>query len=268
MTDMFDSLFDLTDHQRRTAKGRYRFLLNEYRRRCYIYSLLFYTLRITMTVGSLAVPALLSLKTSAEDGDTLYWSTWAISLAVTTANGLTTLFKLDRRFFMIHAIAERLRSETWQYHALSGRYAGHYGGMKPTHKNQYVYYMTQIEKIRMYHVDEEFVRGAELADHKKPDHSTAHKKEHRRGSTAVPSPPEQPYNPTPARRDSVSTAGDEHNAVIEMADSQTGPSAASTDPPSVSLRELPRAAVPSSISEGIPILSVAQDVSGEPAVRL
>jgi hypothetical protein len=167
MSGMFDDLGDLTLQQRATIKERYRFMLREYRYRCRMYSTLFYVLRTTMTVGSLVVPALLSLKAGPDSDERLYWFTWAVSLAVTTANGLTTLFKLDKRFFMLHAVAEKLRSETWQYLALAGRYSGYYGGVKPTHRNQYVYYCSQLEKIRMKHIDEEYIRQAELNDKKK-----------------------------------------------------------------------------------------------------
>jgi hypothetical protein len=121
---------------------------------------------MTRTVGSLAVPALLSLKTTPDGAEVLYWFTWGMSLAVTTANGLSTLFKVDKRFFMIRTVAEQLRTETWQFLALSGRYSGHYGGERPTHANQYVYYTTRLEKIRMRHIEEEFVRNAEMGDQK------------------------------------------------------------------------------------------------------
>lgn len=163
MSEMFDHLPGLTTLQRETAKARYRFLLAEYRYRSWLYAILFYTLRITMTVGSLTVPALLSLKVDGPVGESaLYWTTWAISLAVTTSNGLMTLFKLDKRFFMLHGVAERLRTETWQYLTLAGRYSGHYNSEEePTHANQYVHYCTNIEKIRMRHMDDEYISVGE-----------------------------------------------------------------------------------------------------------
>jgi hypothetical protein len=165
---MFDSLGDLTLQQRAAIKERYRFLMAEYSWRCRFYTVLFYVLRTTMTVGSLAVPAMLSLNNLEDQAAKgLYWGTWGLSLAVTTANGLLTLFKLDKRFFMLHAVAEKLRSETWQYLTLSGRYSGHYGGLRPTHRNQYVYYTYKIEKIRMQHINDEYVRPAGDADDKK-----------------------------------------------------------------------------------------------------
>lgn len=168
LDSMFDALTDLSLQQRASIKERYRFLMAEYRWRCRFYTWMFYMLRITMTVGSLAVPAMLSLNSLQDEAAKgLYWGTWGLSLAVTTANGLITLFKLDKRFFMLHAVAERLRSETWQYLSLSGRYSGHYGGLRPTHRNQYVYYTYKIEKIRMLHIDEEYVRPAGDNENKK-----------------------------------------------------------------------------------------------------
>jgi hypothetical protein len=239
MDQMFDDLTDLTLQQRETIKSRYRYLMSEYRRRGAIYTFLFYTLRITMTVGSLVVPALLSLKSGPDNNDTLYWITWAISLAVTTSNGLTTLFKLDKRFFMLQAVAEKLRSETWQYLALSGRYSGHFGNIRPTHRNQYVLYCYSLEKIRMNHIDEEFVKAAETkeaadaergsqqapkavsnvptpanpADLDSPSRRSA-------PTSKVPSPAQPPPPPPPTRRESTSTVGS-NDEVVEVGNNKT-----------------------------------------------
>jgi hypothetical protein len=189
--ELIDKLTDLTDIQKSTIKSRYRFLMAEYRYRCRIYSALFYVLRLTMTVGSLAVPALLSIQSTCDKIEALYWFTWSLSLAVTTANGILTLFKLDRRFFMLHATAERLRSETWQYISLSGRYSGHHGHGKPSHASQFVYYCSQLEKVHMKHIDEEFIKNADMDSahpHASPLQSGQHACNHNPGAM-VPSPP-------------------------------------------------------------------------------
>jgi hypothetical protein len=180
---MFESLTDLTAQQIDVIKHRYKFLMKEYRHRAFKYSMLFYILRMTMTVGSLAVPALLSIQTNPANQANMYWFTWALSLAVTTANGVMTLFKLDRRFFMLHATMEKLRTEMWQYIELSGRYSGHHGLHKPTHANQYVYFCSHLEKIRMKHIEEEYIKMAEHHD-----------------------PPSQPLPPLPAGQPSAATA--------------------------------------------------------------
>lgn len=239
MDAMFDALGDLTLQQRASIKERYRFLMAEYRWRCRVYTWMFYVLRITMTVGSLAVPAMLSLNNLQDEiAKGLYWGTWGLSLAVTTANGLITLFKLDKRFFMLHAVAERLRSETWQYLSLSGRYSGHYGGVKPTHRNQYVYYTYKIEKTRMQHIDDEYVRPAGDNENKKvaaPANSGSggdgdggsDSGRHSSVSQDVPTPPDQAAlrsgtTPGPAtairRQESGATIGKGDEIALEIAE--------------------------------------------------
>lgn len=252
MDRMFDALGDLTLQQRAVIKERYRFLMSEYRWRARFYTMLFYMLRITMTVGSLAVPAMLSLNNLEDQAARgLYWGTWGLSLAVTTANGLLTLFKLDKRFFMLHAVAERLRTETWQYLTLSGRYSGHYGGFRPTHRNQYVYYTSKMEKIRMRHIDDEYVRPAgDGADKKQVGVSSASAGDEGGGDSAghrnsvsqdVPSPPDQAAlrtgtTPGPqsashkrlARQESEATIGKGDEIALEIHEKkdEKGPSAA------------------------------------------
>ena len=224
MTELFDGLDDLTATQRRAIKERYSFLMSDYRSRCRKYTFLFYTLKLTMTVGSLAVPALLTIQNNS-NGTAMYWVTWGISLAVTTANGITTLFKLDKRFFVLHATMERLRTETWQFIELSGRYSGHHGHVKPSHKNQYVYYCSQIEKIHMKQIDEEFIKNADMdQSHQSSTNTAATGTPGARPLTSgdvVPSPADQAGLGSPSsgskttRRESQSTAGSD-DAIIEM----------------------------------------------------
>ena len=201
MDDIFDELKDLTILQRHTLKNRYRFLMKEYKRRCILYSALFYSFRILMTVGSLTVPAMLSIQQSSGSND-VYWLTWSMSLAVTTANGIMTLFRLDKQFFTLHATAERLRSETWQYVQLSGRYSGHHGHHDPTHANQFVFYCSQLEKINLKRVNDEYVKSNEEQHGPPPTVKPQPSNE-----MSVPSPPEME---TPVRRkDSMSLVEDE-----------------------------------------------------------
>lgn len=195
---MFDELTELQPNQRAFIKHRYRFLMEEYRKRAFAHSILFYVMRTTITAGSLAVPALLSLQSA-----DIYWFTWALSLAVTTANGITTLFKLETKFFLLHTTMEQIRSETWQFLELSGRYSGHHGNITPSHRNQYMYYCSRIEKIRMRHIGVEYSKHGEQSESQQgqPNQNSA---------TVVPSPPDQAIQ-IAVRRDSIRTVGDESN---------------------------------------------------------
>ena len=207
MSVLFDNLIDLNEHQRTSIKHRYRFLMDEYRQRACMYSYLFYMMRTTMTVGSLAVPALLSLQTN--NNPSIYWFTWGLSLAVTTANGITTLFKLESKFLTLHTTMEHIRTETWQFLELAGHYSGHHGHVTPTHRNQFVFYCSRIEKIRMKHIGDEYVKHIDTETQAHPPAPTGF---------VVPSPAEQALSKTP-RRDSIHTTGDD--SVIEIEEKKT-----------------------------------------------
>lgn len=267
MDNIFDEMTDLTSLQRHTIKERYRFLMEEYRQRCRLYAVLFYVFRITMTVGSLAVPALLSIQNGGGTPPYLYWLTWSISLAVTTANGIMTLFKLDKRFFTLHATAERLRSETWQFIQLSGRYSGHHGGHhKPNHANQFVYYCSQLEKINMKRVDDEYVKGGDDAQTPPPRPAVAPAI----ADTLVPTPPE-PTTPSPAKNTIIAVKMDatpikkddtdgDSIVLIEDADQKApSPQTVKIENPvktvALSLPESPESAVPSTGPRWQPVLS-------------
>jgi hypothetical protein len=186
-----------------------------------------------MTVGSLAVPALLSIQNGNTAPSYLYWVTWAISLAVTTSNGIMTLFKLDKQFFNLHATAERLRSETWQFIQLAGRYSGHHGTHKPTHVNQFVYYCSQLEKINMARVDDEYVNAGEDTRTPAPVKPSADGSAAKPSTdTMVPSPADQSNLDTPAR-DSISLVEDDDGQPQASKPQASGQKSAKTIPISI-----------------------------------
>jgi hypothetical protein len=161
---------DLTPLQKTIIKERFINVLKEFELRCFQFAIIFHTLRILVSVGSLIVPALLSIQysdtsnsKSITDPDSfayeIYWATWVISLLVTTSNGILTVFKIDKKYYFLHTTMEQLRSEGWQYIQLSGRYSGFYTpGTQPTHNNQFVYFCHSVEKIKMKQVEEEYYK--------------------------------------------------------------------------------------------------------------
>ena len=158
----FDSaleLLDLSPVQMAVLKNRFMPLMYHLRTRTYRVSILFHAGRIIVTVGSLIVPALLSIQMNASYQQLNYWSTWTISLFVTICNALLTLFKLDKRYYYLNTCLEQLHSEGWQYIELSGKYSGfNMPSISPTHSNQFVYFCHAVEKIRMRQVEEEYFK--------------------------------------------------------------------------------------------------------------
>lgn len=174
MIHLIDELQDVTPFQKNALINRYTGLTETLRRRTFIYATIFHIGRTIVTVGSLIVPALLSIQYTNTSGSVnananpnnmpylVYWTTWVISLLVTTCNGILTLFKVDKKYFFLHTTLEQIKSEAWQYIHLSGKYGGYYcHGFLPTHENQYVYFCHNIEKIKLRQIEEEYYKLTE-----------------------------------------------------------------------------------------------------------
>jgi hypothetical protein len=158
----------LQEERKNAIRRRYLPLIVDFKKRANHYSLLFHIGHLIITVGSLIVPALLSIQyttTLAAYQNNIYWLTWALSLFVTTFNGILVLFKVDKKYYYLHTATERLRSEGWQYLALTGRYSGvltHYAE-EPTHENQFRFFSHYVEKLKLKQVEEEYYKNEEAA---------------------------------------------------------------------------------------------------------
>ena len=114
--------------------------------------------RFLVTTGSLLIPALMSIQqiegTSQQFKDNIYWTTWSLSLAVTTCNGFIQLFSLDKNYFTFSIITEKLKTEGWQFLQLSGKYDDY-----KTHKKAFKYFCNNIETLKIKQVMSEFTSG-------------------------------------------------------------------------------------------------------------
>jgi hypothetical protein len=161
---------DLSPIQKDIIHVRYLSILNNFEKRAARYSYIFFGGHFIITVGSLFVPALLSIQNSDKNFVSsnvqftvqIYWTTFVVSLLVTIFNGILTLFKVDKKYYFLNTTLERLRSEGWQYFSLTGRYSGHLlKNTPPTHINQFMYFTHYIEKIKMKQVAEEYYKADE-----------------------------------------------------------------------------------------------------------
>ncbi len=160
----------ITDVQKQIIQIRYLSILENFQRRSRNYSYIFFSGHFIVTVGSLFVPALLSIQNSDKSYTfsginftvQIYWTTFVISLLVTIFNGILTLFKVDKKYYFLNTTLERLRSEGWQYFSLTGRYDGRLlKNETPTHLNQFVHFTHYVEKIKMKQVEEEYYKADE-----------------------------------------------------------------------------------------------------------
>lgn len=161
---------NIVPENRTIIRERYVNVLKNFEQRCFHLALFFHSARFIVTVGSLIVPALLSIQyvdtgptSNITDPETfayrIYWSTWVISLFVSICNGVLSVFKIEKKYYFLHTTLEQLKSEGWQYLQLSGHYSGfHTPNVAPTHANQFVFFCHYVEKIKMKQVEEEYYK--------------------------------------------------------------------------------------------------------------
>ena len=152
------SLSDLTDQQIRIIEVRYLTVLTEFRKRIKMFDFFYHFSRIFISLGGVAVPALLSIQSPGQITTSvgLYWFTWMVSLAVTVCHNISTIFRFDKKYQGIHATIEKLEKEGWQYLELSGRYSTHNIQAISTHANQYLHFVNTIEKIKTKQMEREY----------------------------------------------------------------------------------------------------------------
>ena len=160
--EAFD-VIQLDDNQKRIITNRFTSLIAEYADRCRKYSISFHTLRLTITIGSLIVPAILSMELTGSRAD--HWVVWLLSLLVTISNALLNLLKVDKKYYTLNTVFHHIICEGWLYVELSGKYSGFKTpGEIPTHENQFVYFCHSLEKIRMKQVEEEYLQLTEITN--------------------------------------------------------------------------------------------------------
>jgi hypothetical protein len=162
---LLEDIDGITRFQKITLMNRFITVMEEFSDRATFFSWVFNIGRFVVTVGSLIVPALLSIQYTgsttigADVSLQIYWTTWTLSLLVTMCNGILTLFKLDKKYYFLNTVLEQLQSEMWQYIHLTGRYAGKYcPGKLATHDNQFIYFCHNMEKIKLKQVEEEYFK--------------------------------------------------------------------------------------------------------------
>jgi hypothetical protein len=126
--------------------------------------------RFLVTTGSILLPAILSMgqmdpaKLPKNFENISYWTSWTISLMVTTCNGFLQLFSLDKNYFEFAITTEQLKTEGWQFFQLSGKYDEY-----EDHREAYKPFCKSIENIKRKQVEKEFPGKADVNKGKKEE---------------------------------------------------------------------------------------------------
>lgn len=115
----------LTAEQRLYFSKRYMTLVRRYRQKYHRVNIFYNFLRLTVMVGSIFIPALLTLQK--EDTTvisvTTYWVVFGLSLCVTLANSMMELFNVAALNTKYWLQVHRLETEGWQFLHLTESYS-------------------------------------------------------------------------------------------------------------------------------------------------
>jgi hypothetical protein len=157
-----------SETDRSILKGRFLSEVIKYEQRKTHAKKYYDTFRFIVTVGSILLPAILSLgqmdpaKLPKNFDQIIYWTSWTISLSVTAANGFLQLFSLDKNYFEYALTTEQLKTEGWQYFQLSGKYED-----DESHQEAYKDFSKSIENIKRKQVEKEFSGKGDVNKNKK-----------------------------------------------------------------------------------------------------
>ena len=116
---------DLKEEQKVYYMMRYMDLVRRYRKKYQRVNTMYNCLRITVMVGSIFIPALLTLQKDPTTiiSETTYWVVFGLSLCVTLSNSLLELFNVAAMNTKLWLHVHRLETEGWQFLHLSDAYS-------------------------------------------------------------------------------------------------------------------------------------------------
>lgn len=115
----------LLEEQKVYFRTRYMDLVTRYRQKYKRINTFYNTLRITVMVGSIFIPALLTLQKDPTTiiSETTYWVVFGLSLCVTLSNSLLELFNVSALNTKYWLHVHRLETEGWQFLHLTEAYS-------------------------------------------------------------------------------------------------------------------------------------------------
>ena len=148
---------ELSDLNRGLLKNRFLPMMNTMEVEAKRVNTAFTTFQIVTTLGSIVVPALLSIEDVAlqynstltqleYQNHNLFWVTWGISMAVTISNGFNQLLGLERKYILRNISVSQIQKEGWSFLEKSGDI---YGLYKHKKLDEIIHiFWKRVEKLR------------------------------------------------------------------------------------------------------------------------
>lgn len=112
---------NLTDIEKEATSSRVISVVNRLRSRLTWLTVSYNILRTTTTVGSVLVPSLLAFQNT-DSLEVTTMAMWGVGLAVTLSNAFISLFRVDKNYYAIGTLLEKIESEAWMFLTQCGFY--------------------------------------------------------------------------------------------------------------------------------------------------
>jgi len=149
---------DLSDLQKHFLRSRWLNQVSWMEGRAKTTQRRYYALHLTIIIGGVIIPALVSLNLSGTRAAVVDWGTFALSLVVAISAAVDGFFRFGERWRHYRRTAELLKSEGWQFFQLSGPSYDRYS----SHAEAYHTFAARVEDISRLEVEAyitEVVRG-------------------------------------------------------------------------------------------------------------
>jgi hypothetical protein len=164
LTEDIINAMDIDEVDKMVVQNRYIKMISHMEVATKFVTFTYSTLSLFITVGSILVPALLSVdkrpftangepsanEQSRHEND-VFWATWGISLIVSLSNGIIKLFSYDKTYVIRHLRFNELKREGWLFFTLAGPYRD------STHKDAVKLFIQMIEVIKSNQIREEYL---------------------------------------------------------------------------------------------------------------
>lgn len=125
-----------------------------------------YFLRLTMIIGGVIVPALVSLNLSEEAGSVIRWATFGISLLVAISAASEGFLHYGDQWQHYRRTVELLKTEGWQFFEQNGPYVG------KSHTEAYPIFTARVEDIIQHDIEAYFTKVVTEKEEKEKEAST------------------------------------------------------------------------------------------------
>lgn len=151
---------DLSPLHKKAIQVRVLSVINRLKERLRRLTVTYTMLRTSTTVGSLLVPSLLAVQTNIDQAGA-YWAMWGIGLVVSLSNAFVSLFRIDKNYFTVGDLVEKIESESWMYLTLSGKYKhDDYESGLSGHQMMFTQFMECCELLMSKAITTEYISGS------------------------------------------------------------------------------------------------------------